>query len=187
MSTGNYLYEFEGDPLQYYPGLTYRFRLEVSSKRIRPAFARVLFDVGDFSDYNEWVNQRNAVLKWNNQLLAESAIDGSGGRVGGGFWFGHVPIMGTQLQDTVTVNSVEYDLSTVPSYSGDQSLELNVYKSGTLVKTITITDTRPFRLGLSGRDTTWQFEITGKVARIRRVDITTSMSEMTQILKAEAE
>lgn len=185
MTTTNHLYEFGGDPTQPLPNIAYRFKKEIFPKRVKPAFARIIFDEGDLDDFNEWVTQRQIVVRRVNQVYAESEIDGSGGRVGGGFWFGYAPISGVDVPDTVTVNGVEYDLETVPLYAGPLTLQFKVYKNGVLAETFDVSNSKPFRLGLSGRDTTWQFEINGNVEHIKRIDIASSMQELTQIDETE--
>lgn len=179
MATSNHLYQFEGDPTQPLPSFTYRYRRELLPKRIRPAYARVLFEEGDFADYMLWVETRNAAITANQMILSEYSLSGSGGRVGGGFWFSVVPIAGSSaLISTITVNGVVYDITTVPVYAGDLSLTLNVYLKGVLVKSISVYNDKPFKLGLDERGKDWQFELVGNVERVMQLDIATSVAEI---------
>ena len=181
MATATYLYEFEGDTTQSLSNFTYRYRKELVPKRIRPAYARVLFEKGDITDYLEWVETRSAAIAANTQILSEYGIDGAGGRVGGGFWFSVVPIAGASLITEITVGETTYSIDTVPVYAGDLELTLNIYKEGTLVKSISIYDEKIFRTGIQERSTDWQYELVGNVDKVRRLDVATSVAEIRQI------
>lgn len=175
----NHLYQFAGDPTQPLPSFVYRFRQELTPRRIRPAFGRILFDEGDLIAFHLWVSTRESWLTINKQLFAEGAIDGAGGRPGGGYWFSEVPIAGSRLVDVFYIEGTPYSITTVPVYAGDLSLTFKIYKAGTLHKTVTVTSQDPFRIGVSGKSTNWQVEVTGNVERIKRVDVSTSVEEMT--------
>jgi hypothetical protein len=180
MAISNHLYQFEGDPAQQpYPSFTYRYRREVLTRKVCPKYARVIFEKGDLSDYLNWIALREQAIKTNQMILSEYGIDGAGGRVGGGFWFSVVPIAGAQLIETIWLDEeTEVDITTIPIYGGDLSLVLNIYMDGTLEKSITVIDEKPFRTGLSNRSSDWQFELVGNVERVKRLDVATSMDEL---------
>jgi len=89
--TANMVYEWEGDDTQALSSFTFKGRKEMFPKRVRFVYARVLFARGDLDDYYDLVAARNDVIKRNKAKIAEGSIDGVGGRVGGGFWFGETP------------------------------------------------------------------------------------------------
>ena len=179
MATANILQLFEGDTTQPLPSFTYRYKKELAPRRIRPAYARVIFEVGDIADYVRWVEARNAAITANQMIISEYALSGSGGRVGGGFWFSVVPIAGSSsLISAITVDGVTYDITVVPVYAGVLTLALNVYREGVLDKSITVLDDKPFKLGLDERARDWQFELVGNVERVMQLDIATSVAEI---------
>lgn len=179
MTTSNHLFQFAGDPTQPLPSFVYRFRRELVSRRIRPGYARILFEQGDLIAFETWVTTRESYLTLNKQLLAEGGIDGAGGRVGGGFWFSEVPVAGTALVETFLLDGSPYSIETIPIYAGALALEFRIYKAGVLHKTLTVTSQKPFRIGVTGKDTDWQAEVVGNVERVKRVDVATSVEEIT--------
>lgn len=175
----NSIYKFEGDATQPLPSMTYRYRKEVLTERIRPAYARVLFEKGDIADYIRWVEIRNAAITANQMIISEYGLSGCGGRIGGGFWFSVVPIAGVNsFITTITVNGVVYDITTVPVYAGVLELNLNIYRAGVLVKAIPVYDDKPFRTGIDTRGNDWQFELVGNVERVKRLDVAASVAEI---------
>lgn len=179
MGISNHLFQFAGDPTQPLPAFVYKFRRELVPRRIRPAFARILFEEGDLIAFETWVTTRESYQTLNKQLLAEGGMDGAGGRVGGGFWFSEAPIAGTKLVDSYAIDGSPYSIETIPIYAGDLSLTFNLYKAGVLHKTVTVTSEKPFRIGVEGKGTDWQAEIVGNVERVKRVDVATSVEEIT--------
>ena len=183
MADSNHIFKFEGDATQPLPVFTYRYRREILTKRVRPAYARVIFKMGDLEDYWRWVELRRKAITSNRMILSEYGISGAGGRIGGGFWFSVVPIAGAQLVTEITIDDVTYSIETVPVYAGVLALTLNIYKDGVLNKAISVLNDQPFRTGVdtSGKD--WQFELVGNVETVKRLDIASSVDELMSIGK----
>ena len=173
MGNPNMVYEWEGDSSQVFGSYTYKVRRFLVSKRIRFAFARILFELGDFEDHWNLVKVRNDVIARNLAKIAEGSIDGAGGRVGGGFWFAEAPISGSTLET----------VPDLPVYAGDKTLVLKTYTGGTLQSTKTIYSDRPFRLGVGVRSLDWEFEIIGNADKIHQLDIATSVREIVRELQ----
>lgn len=170
MGNPNRIYEWEGDSTQALASYTYKTRRFLIPKRARFAFARILFELGDFEAYWVLVGIRNDVISRNLAKIAEGSIDGAGGRVGGGFWFAEVPISGSTLET----------VPDLPVYAGDKTLVLNTYTGGVLQSTKTIYSDRPFRLGVDARSSDWEFEIIGNADKIHQLDIATSVREIVE-------
>lgn len=168
MGNANMIYEWEGDSSQALSNFTHKGRKELFPKRVRFVYARVLFVQGDLDDYWDLVEARNDVINRNKAKIAEGTIDGSGGRVGGGFWFGEESVTGDALED----------VPDEPTYSGDLSLSLKIYVDGTLENTISVYDTKPFRIGVQKRSADWEFELVGNVDKVHRLDVASSMREL---------
>lgn len=168
MGNANLVYEWEGDATQALNPFTYKGRKELFTKRLRFAYARVLFEKGDLEDYWTLVEARNDVISRNLAKIAEGSIDGSGGRVGGGFWFAEAPVAGAALET----------VPDLPVYAGDLELSLKTYLNGTLKSTKEVYSDKPFRLGVSERGTAWEFEVVGNVDKISQIDVATSVREI---------
>ena len=168
MGNANLVFEWEGDATQALGSLTYKGRKELFAKRLRFSVARILFERGDLEDHWDLVEARNDIITRNLAKIAEGSIDGAGGRVGGGFWFAEVPIVGTMLET----------VPDLPVYAGDLTLSFKTYLAGTLVSTKTIYSDKPFRIGVSQRGTAWEFEVIGNVDRISQIDVATSVREI---------
>ena len=168
MGNANLVYEFEGDTTQALASFDFKSRMFRFPRRVRLAYGRVLFTKGDLADYWDLVEARNDVIARNLAKIAEGSIDGAGGRIGGGFWFSEEPIAADTLET----------VPAVPVYSGDLTLVLEVYKAGTLAATKTIYHDKPFRLGVSGKDTDWEYELVGNVDAVHQIDIASSIREM---------
>ena len=170
MGNANLVYEWEGDSTQALASYTYKTRKFLVSSRVRFAFARVLFELGDFEAYWDLVKARNDVIARNLAKIAEGSIDGAAGRVGGGFWFAEAPITSSTLET----------VPDLPVYAGDKTLQLKTYAGGTLQSTKEIYSDKPFRLGVDVKSTDWEFEIVGNADEIHQVDIATSVREIAQ-------
>ncbi len=170
MGNANLVYEWEGDSTQALASYTYKTRRSLASTRVRFAFARILYELGDHEEYWDLVNARNDVIDRNLAKIAEGSIDGAGGRIGGGFWFAEAPISGSTLET----------VPDLPVYAGDKTLVLKTYAKGTLQSTKTIYSDKPFRLGVAGRNTDWEFEIIGNADNIHQLDVATSVREIMQ-------
>jgi len=169
MANSNLIYEWEGDATQALNPFTFKCRKEMFPDRVRFIYARVLFEQGNLDDYYALVAARNDVIKRNLAKIAEGTIDGVGGRVGGGFWFGEVAVAGDELED----------VPDEPVYAGDLSLSLKVYVDGTLENTISVYNQKPFRIGVPKRSTEWDFELVGNVDKVHQLDVVSSMAELT--------
>jgi len=166
--TANMVYEWEGDDTQALSSFTFKGRKEMFPKRVRFVYARVLFARGDLDDYYDLVAARNDVIKRNKAKIAEGSIDGVGGRIGGGFWFGETAVAGDDLET----------VPDEPTYSGDLSLSLKIYVDGTLENTISVYDEKPFRIGIQKKSTEWDFELVGNVDKVHKLDAASSMKEL---------
>ena len=175
MGNPNRVYEWEGDSSQAFGSYTYKVKRFLVSKRVRFAFARILFELGDFEDHWDLVKVRNDVIARNLAKIAERSIDGAGGRVGGGFWFAEAPISGSTLET----------VPDLPVYAGDKTLVLKTYVGGVLQSTKTIYSDRPFRLGVGIRSLDWEFEIIGNADKIHQLDIATSVREIVREFQEE--
>lgn len=157
----NIIYEFEGDATLSRGNFTWKGKAFIWPKKARPVYGFVDFDDIDFTAYLALVATRNDIIGRNNQKLAEGVVDPA--LVGGS------PLAGDGLE---TVPSV-------PAYTGDQTLTVKVYGDGTLISTVTVYDTDPFRLGTAGvRAKKWEFEIIGNVPNLRAMIASSSMREM---------
>jgi len=170
MGNSNLVYEWEGDSTQALAAYTYKTRRFLIPSRMRFSFARVLFELGDFTAYWLLVAARNDVIARNLAKIAEGSIDGAAGRVGGGFWFAEAAIASTTLET----------VPDLPVYAGDKTLVLNTYADGTLQSTNEIYSDRPFRLGVDVRSLDWECEIVGNADKIHQLDIATSVREIAQ-------
>lgn len=170
MGNANMVYEWEGDSTQALTSYTYKIKRFLIPKRVRFAFARILFELGDFEAYWALVQVRNDVIARNLAKIAEGSIDGAGGRIGGGFWFAEAPISSTSLET----------VPDLPVYAGDKTLVLKTYAGGVLQSTKEIYSDRPFRLGVDVRSLDWEFEIIGNADKIHQLDIATSVREIAQ-------
>ena len=168
MGNTNMVYEFEGDTTQALASFDFKSKMFRVPRRVRLAYARVLFTRGDLSDYWDLVKARNDVIARNLAKIAEGTIDGAGGRVGGGFWFGDA---------AVTADALE-TVPAVPVYSGDLSLVLKVYRGGSLAATKTIYSDEPFRIDVAGRSSEWEYELIGNVDAVHQIDLASSIREM---------
>jgi len=172
MATANQIFEWEGDNSQALANMEYTFTRFYQSK-VRLSFARVIFTEGDLDDYQALVDARNDVIARNKAKIAEGSIDGAGGRVGGGFWFAEVPVAAADIET----------VPAVPVYAGDLALALYVYLNETLKSTLTVYNSKPFRLGVSERGTRWDFKLVGNIDKIHKFTAASSMRE----LKGEGE
>ncbi len=168
MGNTNMVYEFEGDTSQALTFFDYKSKMFRVPRRIRLVYGRVLFTQGDLATHWALVKARNDVIARNLAKIAEGTIDPSGSRVGGGFYFGSAAINADALET----------VPDLPVYAGDLSLVMKVYKAGILVATKAIYHDKPFRLGISGKDTEWEYELIGNVSAVHQVDLASSIREM---------
>ena len=175
MATNNIVYEWEGDNTQALSSFTVKTRKEILKGRERIAYGRILFETGDFDAYWALVNTRNDIIARNKAKLSGGGVDGAGGAVGGGYWFGEVPVAGDELET----------VPTVPVYTGDLTLSLEIYMGGTLVNTISIYHQKPFRLGTAGqRNITFEAQLIGNVAKVHQMDFGASIREVMAPMEA---
>ncbi len=169
MATNNNVFEWEGDSSQALSSFTVKTRKEILKGRERIAYGRILFETGDFDAYQILVDDRNDVIARNKAKIAQGNVDGAGGAVGGGYWFGEVPIAGDNLET----------VPTLPTYTGDLALSLLIYMGGTLINTISIYHEKPFRLGTAGqRNITFEAKLTGNVTKVHQMDFGASVDEI---------
>lgn len=163
------IYEWEGDTTQGFDQFQWGCRQMKMSTRRRLAFGQVLFEEGDLDDYQAELDAYNDTLNNNKQIISSGLLVFESGPQEG-FPVGIVPIAGTQLADA----------GTEPTYSGDKSLTLYVYRNGTLVATKSIYNERPFRTGVgkSTQGNEWKFVIKGNVDRVKRVCLAPSVDEL---------
>lgn len=169
MATNNNVFEWEGDNTQALASFSIKTRKEILKGRERIAYGRILFETGDFDAYWALVKERDDIIARNKAKISQGNVDGAGGAVGGGYWFGVVPIAGDDLET----------VPAVPSYTGDLVLSLLIYMGGTLINTIAIYHEKPFRLGTAGkRNITFEAKLVGNVEKVHQMDFGASVKEI---------
>lgn len=158
------VYQWEGDTTQ--PKGDYTWKSKVFLLPVRKTFSagRVIFQSADRAAYLDLVNDRLATIARNNAKIAAAAIGGA--------------IAETYLGEDMELNGDELeDVADEVTYTGDDTLTLNLYVSGTFTWTKEIYDDRPFRLPGDFKANRWEFELIGNV-KVESFAIADTMREL---------
>lgn len=158
-----YAYEWEGDTTQPKGNFTWK-----SKKFLLPAnaafpAARVKFTSAGRVAYWTLVEAYNAALAQNRALISAMAVGGTLGETMPGE---DIPVGGDDLED----------LPSLPSYTGDDALQLKVYMNGTLIETKEVYHEKPFKI-TAKRGRTIEVEVIGNVT-VAEVAVASSVAEL---------
>lgn len=161
------IFEWEGDATQTFDTFNWKSKLFDQDARVRFAYGRIHFEVGDFAAYNVAVAAYEAGIKINLQYL-------SAGRV----LFAQGPHQGWPVGGLSVAGTLLTGIGSAPSYAGSRSLTLNVYVNESLYSSTLIYNEKPFRVAAPVRDVHWSFELVGNVAKVRNMVFAPSMEEL---------
>jgi hypothetical protein len=163
-----YVYEWEGDTTQPLGNFTWKSKKFMLPSQIAFNAARLKFTSTEREAYWDLVESYNAAIARNRAVISNLA---PGGTLGEELIGEDIEVAGDDLDDAPTV----------PTYTGEDGLQLKVYMNGTLVETKEVYSQKPFKItGKRGR--TIEVEIIGNVT-VAEVGVATSVAE----LKGEGE
>lgn len=167
----NFVCQFEGDSTQRMT-FTRKCGEYLFDAKVKLCVGRVQFAMGDLDDYWDQVEARLETIDRNAQKIA--AFDLGVGSYQSGAWIWESRPVAGDLLETVP---------SAPTYSGDLSLTLSVYaenSGGTmaLTNTITVDHNQIFKFNPGIMSRKWQYELSGNVEKVIRVDLASSVDEI---------
>lgn len=145
-----YVYEWEGDTTQPRGEYTWKSKKFILPVRTTFSCARLIFSSTDRAAYWALVEAYNAAIARNIERIATARIGGAIAE----------PLIGAPL--AIADDDLE-EPPTPPTYTGSDTLTLNVYINGTLAFTKDVYSDQPFRLSDGITANEWEFEIIGNV------------------------